>query len=230
MEKGYEQDYQEVLIEILRALKERIWKILLITSIFAIIGWSVSSFLISPKYEASINMIVNTRLDSGGSVTKDNISSAQNLVDIYAIIIKSNTILNKVIDELDLEASYEEIYEQVSVNAINNTQVMRIAVQNQNPDIAQAIVEKISVIAPDIVVDAVEAGSCKVISDLYMNKEPVYPNVRRNTLLTSILGFFVYTAMVILEILRNDYIVDDVDVQKKLGLSVLGVIPDVEGK
>ena len=42
---------------------------------------------------------------------------------------------------------------------------MQISVQDENPAEAKAIVGKIVEIAPDVIQEAVEAGSVKVISD-----------------------------------------------------------------
>lgn len=230
MEHTYEQDYQEVLKQILVSLKERIPAILAVVLVSAILGWSVSAFLLPTKYEASVNMIVNTRSDTSGSITNDNISSAQNLVDTYAIIIKSNKILNKVITDLNLDLSYKELYEMVSVAPINNTQVMKIAVQGNDRETCRRIVVAISTTAPAIVVEAVEAGSCKVISDVYVEEEPISPNVQENTVIAAGLGLVICLAVLVLKELMNDYIVDDTDVEKKLGIPVLSVIPNVEAK
>lgn len=230
MEEYNEQEYGIIFMELLLALKEKIVVIFIATFIAAIAAWGISFFLITPQYEASVNMIVNTRTDATGNVTNDNISSAQNLVDTYAIIIKSNTVLNKVINELDLELSFEELYEKVSVDAINNTQVMKIAVQNENPLVAQKVVGTISEVAPDIITDAVEAGSCKVVSQVYVDEEPVSPDVLKITIIFGLHGFFICIGIIVLKEILNDYIVDDIDVEKKLGITVLGIIPDVERK
>ena len=109
MEDNYERDYGLVVLELLQTLKEKIALILAVTVLAAVLGWGFSSFLIPRKYEASVNMIVNARTEIVGVVTSDSISSAQDLVDTYAIIIKSNKVLNKVIEQLDLKLSYEEL-------------------------------------------------------------------------------------------------------------------------
>lgn len=83
-----------MILELLQVLKEKIAMILVATVAAAVLGWSISTFLLPRRYEASVNMIVNTRTDLTTMVTSDNISSAQNLVDTYAIIIKSNKVLN----------------------------------------------------------------------------------------------------------------------------------------
>ena len=228
MEDNYEQGYGVVILELMQTLKDKIALIMIATVAAALAGWAVSSFFVPRRYEASVNMIVNTRTDMNTVVTSDNISSAQNLVDTYAIIIKSNKVLNSVIDELDLNMSYEELSRQISVDAINRTQVMKIAAQCSDPRLAEQIVHTISQIAPAIVADAVEAGSCKVVSDVYSSQKPVSPNIPRTTILFGALAFLLMCAIVVLRELFNDYIVDDADMEKKLGISALGVIPDVE--
>ena len=228
MEDNYERGYGLVVLELLQALKDKVALILSVTILAAVLSWGFSSFVMPRKYEASVNMIVNTRTEIVGVVTSDSISSAQDLVDTYAIIIKSNKVLNKVIDQLGLSMSYEELSKLISVDPIRNTQVMKIAAQCADADQAALIVQTISEIAPSIVADAVEAGSCKVVSDVYSSANPVSPDIPRNILLASALAFIAVCALVVLRELFNDYIVDDADLEKKLGISVLGVIPDVE--
>ena len=228
MEDNYERDYGLVVLELMQALKDRIVLILVVTILAGALGWGLSAMVLPRKYEASVNMIVNTRTEIVGVVTSDSISSAQDLVDTYAIIIKSNKVLNRVIDKLDLAMSYEELSEKISVDPIRNTQVMKIAAQSPDPVQAARIVTAISQIAPDIVADAVEAGSCKVVSDVYSSTRPVSPNMGRNTLLSAALACLLACAGVILKELFNDYIVDDGDLERKLGITAIGVIPDVE--
>ena len=65
--------------------------------------------LITPQYESSALMIVNTRQDTTSTVTSDQINSATKLVSTYSIIIKSDTVLQQVIDDLGLSLSYSEL-------------------------------------------------------------------------------------------------------------------------
>lgn len=228
MDNSYEQDYRTVLNDVTRAILEKIPVIIIVALIFAVIGWGVSAFLITPQYEASINMIVNTRDGTSGNITNDNISSAQNLVDTYAVIIKSNTVINKVIAELELDIGYEDLFEMLSVEDISHTQIMKISAKCDNPDMCQAIVKAIAEIAPPIVVDAVEAGSCKVVSDIYSSDTPISPNSVKNAIISCLASVVMYLAVLVLKVLMVDFIVDDADVQRKLGIPVLAVIPNVE--
>lgn len=228
MEDNYERGYGLVILELAQTLKEKVALILGVTILAAVLAWGASSFLMPRKYEASVNMIVNTRTEIVGVVTSDSISSAQDLVDTYAIIIKSNKVLNQVIDKLELNMTYEELSMRISVDPIRNTQVMKIAAQCADAAQAALIVQTISEIAPRIVADAVEAGSCKVVSDVYSSARPVSPDIPRNILVAAALAFLAVCCLVVLRELFHDYIIDDADLEKKLGISVLGVIPDVE--
>ena len=228
MEDNFERDYGLVVLELLQTLKEKVALILAATILAAALGWAFSAFLMPRKYEASVNMIVNTRTEIVGVVTSDSISSAQDLVDTYAIIIKSNKVLNQVIEKLDLKMTYEELSKRITVDPIRNTQVMKIAAHCPSADQAALIVQTISEIAPDIVADAVEAGSCKVVSDVYSSSKPISPNILKTTAMAAVLAFLAVCALVVLQELFHDYIVDDADMERKLGITALGVIPDVE--
>ena len=218
------------LLDLLRQIKKYFWLLLLFVICMGAAGYFYSTYFIVPQYESSIMMIVNTIENNNSNVTNDNITSAQNLVSTYAVIIKSNTVLDRVIDDLNLNIEYDDLNENVYVDAVDDTQVMRVAVRNENKDLSAEIVDDIAEVAPNIIVDAVEAGSCKVISHVKTSDDPVTPNVEKNTLLMGALGLLIaIIAIVIRSLFTVRKIVDDNDAQKYIGLPVLGVIPELGG-
>lgn len=216
--------------ELAQEIKKYFWIILLSMVIFGSSGYLVSKYFITPEYESAITMIVNTRQDNTTVVTNDSITSAQNLVSTYSVIIKSNTVLNQVIDSLNLDMTYNELDSNVFVNAVDDTQIMRVATRNADKDTATRIVQQISAIAPDVIVETVEAGSCKVISQVMTSDSPVTPNITKNTLLMTVTGIMVSIIGIALRTLfKEKRLVDDSDIQKYFDVPVLGVIPEVEG-
>lgn len=216
--------------ELAQEIKKYFWIILLSMIIFGSAGYLVSKYFITPEYESAIAMIVNTRQDNTTVVTNDSITSAQNLVSTYSVIIKSNTVLNQVIDSLNLDMTYDELDSNVFVNAVDDTQIMRVAARNSDKDTATKIVQQISSIAPDVIVETVEAGSCKVISQVMTSDSPVAPNITKNTLLMTVVGLMVSIIGIALRTLfKEKRLVDDSDIQKYFDVPVLGVIPEVEG-
>lgn len=186
------------------------------------------SFLVDPVYEASAKMIVNTRQDQTGNVTNDQITSAQKLVDTYAIIIRSQPVLGPVIQNLELQMRVEELAEKVSVTSVNETQVMSIAVQSTDPDQALQIVEQIVEICPQIIIDAVEAGSVKTVEPAYLKLQPVAPHTNLFTLMAALLSMVLVVFAVLLRALLDNTYRSETDLRNDLELPVLGVIPDYE--
>ena len=193
----------------------------------ALISLLVCMFALTPKYEASINLIVNTRQDTTSTFTNDNFNSAKNLISTYAVIIKGNTVLNEVIDTLDLDVTYTELYKMVEVTSVDSTQIMKITVTDTDAKRAGEIVQTIADIVPDVLVEKVEAGSCKTVSDVSINPNKVFPQTKKYVVLAGLLGAVVVCGILVLAHLLHDTVVDDEDVQKKLGLPVLGLIPEV---
>ena len=55
----------------------------------------------------------------------------------YSIIIKSDTVLQQVIDNLGLNLTYAQLNKRVTVAAVDDTQVMKITVQSDSPEWAR---------------------------------------------------------------------------------------------
>ena len=173
------------LVEILYAIRQHLLEVILATVVAAIIGFAASKFLMTPQYSSSAMMIVNTRQDVTSNVTSDQINSATKLVATYSIIIKSDTVLQQVCDE-------------------------------------------ILAVSPDIIKEAVEAGSVKVISKASLNLNPISPNIKKNTALGAMVGLALALGIIVLQVLLDNKINTEEDVTKYLDMTVLGVIPQYD--
>ena len=216
------------LVEILYAIRQHLLEVILATVVAAIIGFAASKFLMTPQYSSSAMMIVNTRQDVTSNVTSDQINSATKLVATYSIIIKSDTVLQQVIDNLGLGMTYSELNSRVSVQAVDDTQVMKITVNSTSPEWAQTVCDEILAVSPDIIKEAVEAGSVKVISKASLNPNPVSPNVKKNTALGAMVGLVLALGVIVLQVILDNKINTEKDVTKYLDMTVLGVIPQYE--
>lgn len=216
------------LTEILSAVRQHLLELIFVTLAAALVGFMASKFLMTPKYDSSALMIVNTRQDVNANVTSDQINSATKLVSTYSIIIKSDTVLQRVIDNLGLNLTYAQLNKRVTVAAVDDTQVMKITVQSDSPEWARQVCEQIITVAPDVIKEAVEAGSVKVISNPSLATEPVSPNIKKNTMLAAAVGFVLVIGIIVLQVLLDNKINTEEDVTKYLDMTVLGVIPQYD--
>lgn len=216
------------LTEILSAVRQHLLELIFVTLVAALVGFTASKFLMNPKYDSSALMIVNTRQDVNANVTSDQINSATKLISTYSIIIKSDTVLQQVIDNLGLNLTYAKLNKRVTVAAVDDTQVMKITVQSDSPEWARQVCEQIITVAPDVIKEAVEAGSVKVISNPSLATEPVSPNIMKNTMLAAAVGFVLVIGIIVLQVLLDNKINTEEDVTKYLDMTVLGVIPQYD--
>lgn len=200
--------------------------------IFATGAFVVSKFLMTKQYEADATLIVNNLSDDKNTINTSEMQAARNLADVYSIIIKSDTILQDVIDNLKLSLTYDELRNMVSVSSVNATQVINITVTNTDPKKAKAIVSEIVKIAPPIIKDRVEAGSVEIISEAKIsnNGNPVSPKTARNTAIGGLAGLVLMFAVVLLKELSNNTFKTEEDITEKLNMPLLGVIPAVDVK
>ena len=218
MEQNHDMDEID-LLELARLLWSHALQIAAAGIAAAVICLLVCTFVLTPRYQASVNLIVNSRQDGNASITSDNINSARNLIDTYAVIIKSNIVLNEVIDQLGLDMTYRQLLACVSVDGVGSTQIMSITVTNEDPALAGKIVQAIAETAPDVIVDKV--GEVEITSN------PVFPQTKKYVLTAALGGIVAAGGILVLDHLLHDYIVDSEDIQKKLELPVLGLIPEV---
>lgn len=120
MEQNHDMDEID-LLELARLLWSHALQIAAAGIAAAVICLLVCTFVLTPRYQASVNLIVNSRQDGNASITSDNINSARNLIDTYAVIIKSNIVLNDVIEQLGLDMTYRQLLACISVDGVGST-------------------------------------------------------------------------------------------------------------
>lgn len=213
-------------------LRKNLILIIIITVLFGIGSYLYSSFFIAKQYSASAMIIVNNKSNDKTTINTTEINAAQDLADVYSIIIKSDTVLQQVIDNLQLNMTYEQLNSRISVSSVNATQVMQITMTHTNAEFARKVVAEIIEVAPPIITDKVEAGSVKVISAAKISNSgrPVSPSLRRNALIGALAGLALVLLFIFLkEMLNNTFKTED-DILNTLNVPLIGIVPEVDGK
>ena len=207
---------------------KKYWAVLVAaTLVCALLGFLASNFFMTKKYSASVEMIVNTTTDAD-LVSSDQINSAKNLVSTYSVIITGSNVLTQVIRDLKLDMTYETLVKKISVDAVSDTQIFNVTATTDDLETSKAIIREIVKIAPKEIEKAVEAGSCKIVSDLDYLNEPVSPSVPKYTAVAAFAGFLLAMAYALFRVLSKQYILNERDASDQLQLPVLGVIPLIE--
>lgn len=216
------------LSELYGIIKPYIIHTILIGIIFALASFLVTKILIDPVYESETTLIVNNRRTDESTITSDEIRSAATLADVYGIIIKSNAVMEPVVESINADLTMDQLKRKVSVSSVNNTQVIKISVKDTDPILARDLANEIIKIAPDIIVDMVEAGSAKVVSYPEVPEHAVSPNTKMNILVAGMLGVMLSVGFVFLRFILDKTFRNSQEIENYLGIPVIGVIPNID--
>ena len=227
--RAYEEETLELSFQkLINAIKNHWILLTAMTLVFAVLGFLYSQFLVSPKYQASINLIVQTNnaAETGVDVSNDYVNSAKNLAKTYAHILNSSRIQNNVIDDLKLDLNAQELGELAVAQPLTDSQVVRVTVITENPDLSKSIADSYLRLGPTALNELVEAGQCNAVSGVDIRQNAIRPGMKRTVALTGLIGLALSFAYALFRELRKDFFVTPTDIKDILGLPVLGVIPE----
>ena len=211
--------------EIIDAVKKR-WKIIALTTVLAtLISGIFSFFIISPTYEASTKVFIGKEESSMENYNYNDITMYQKLLKTYSELIKTKDLINRAITNSEYELKVEEVFKDVSVTTVADTQMLKIAYRSTSPKIAKNMLENITNEFIATAQELVPNGNVRVLETVELPEEPVAPNKKMNIAIAFILGIMVGFGIVfLLESLDNTY-KNKEQLEKDLDIPVLGVIP-----
>lgn len=212
--------------ELIFILKKHFKILIIFAFLLSCAGFAFSSWIIPSQYESTALLIVNaTEESSSAAITYDQISAAQQLVNTYAIIFTSDTVLDRVIENLNLDMKSQTLAGMIAIKGLNNTEVIALSVRSTDPKLAADIANEIVDVAPTVIIDAIKASSVEIISNAKINPSRVFPSQLIFTAAFALAGIIISAVVAILaEMLNNTFISGD-DVQNFLGCTVIGIIP-----
>lgn len=208
-------------------IKKRFWIIALLAIISALISGVISFFMLKPVYEAKSTLIVNTeKNEETQMITGDQFSVTQKLAVTYGEIIKSRAVLEDVIKNLKLDNEYEDLVKNVTVSPVKDTQIISISVQDTNKQKARDIANEIPKVFTKEAKRITKANDIQVIDKATLPENPIKPNKVMNVLIAFVLGTMIGLFVVFLIEYLDNKMKTPQDIEKHLGLSVIGVIPN----
>ena len=204
------------------------WYIMAILCIICVAISSVYSFFIAkPVFQAETTLIVKTEKTEGtNTVSSDQIKTTQQLAVTYGEIIKSRKVLEDVIKNLDLKESYGSLSSKISVSTVTDTQIIKVSVQDTDKTNAAKIANEIPTVFTREAIRIADANGVEVIDKAQVPTNPVAPNKKMNILIAGVLGIMIGLFSIFLMEFLNNKMRTPQDIDRELGLPLLGVIPE----
>ena len=214
-------------------LCRKAWLIGLTAVICAVLTFLVSFYFITPQYESSTMFYVN---NSGGglslesitsSISSGDITSRQELVKSYIIILESGQTLRDVMDYANVNMTEEELRDMIKAEAVNNTEIFRVTVSSPDPEEAKRIADAVAVILPKRISTIINNTSAAIVDPAVIATEPSSPSYAGNTLLGLLVGLVLCVTVIVLRELFDVIIRSEEDIQLCCPHPVLSAVPDM---
>lgn len=182
---------------------------------------------ITPLYRASVTVYVNNvRSDQQiDYISAANLATSQQLVNTYVNIIRSDTVLEKVVDAEHLEYTAAEIRGMMTASQVDETELFNIYISHPDPEMAARIANAVAEVAPGEIESFVEGSSTKIIDYAKVPDHRYTPSYRRNVALGGMVGGVLALGYVTLLYLLDVRVKDEDDLIQLFDAPVLGRIP-----
>lgn len=217
------------LLELVHIVLKRKW-IIVATTIFAtVFSILLTMFAITPMYESNTTLMVNSSKSSSlGDIASGfdlgSINLSQKLVVTYSEIVKSRIVLEAVIDRIDLDMTYNGLLTSITSSPVGSTEILKISVKNADPVKAAEIANTISDVFIKEVMRILKVDNVEIIDKAIPIDNPINIKLMLNGAIAFILGIMAGVFMIfILEMLDGTIRTAD-DIEKYLGLPVIGSI------
>ena len=230
MQNQNDNDVIEIdLMEMLGLLLSRIWVIIGVGILTAAVGFSISTFLISPTYKSTTKIYILNKTDSN-SINYSDLQMGTQLTKDYAELINSRYVLESVIEKYSLNTDYEAFKKCVSVETPSDTRIVAITVEYGNPSDAMYLADAVREIASEHIQNVMDIEAVNVVEQANMPTAPASPDIIKWTAIAGVLGVLFVCMCIIVRYLMDDTIKTSDDVEKYLRLSTLALIPLAEAE
>lgn len=226
----------------LKELFEVFWKkkaiIIIVTILFATIGMGYTKYFVTPKYKSSTTLLLaqnsaqkveNGEIDVTNEITQTDITLNQKLVSTYGVLVKSKNVIGQVLQNLNMpNMNEDEVRKNISVKAVEDTQVIEITYVNEEPKIAYLITAELAKVFSEKVVEIYNINNVYIVDKAELASEPYNVNHIKDILIFAIGGFGLACVIIFIFSLFDTTVKTQEDVEKKTGLSVLAQIPAVK--
>jgi capsular polysaccharide biosynthesis protein len=158
------------------------------------------------------------------------IGADSTLITTLKVIIQDTTVLDKVVNKLDLPYSPETLSNNISVGSIENSQVVTITVFDSNPVQAAILANTVAETYKEEIPSIMDFNGVRLLSDAKVNPTPINQDLNRTIMISLIGGIVIGIGLAFLLDSLNDSVRKEDEVEELLGIPVLGSVSKMKKK
>lgn len=208
-------------------------QIILLIAIFLVIGFIYSYVFLTPEYQSVTSILLaksnTSQEENGTAMTVNDVTLNQKLVSTYSELLKSDSVISQVISNLNIDKTADELKNNITVSAKDDTEIIQIAVVDQDPEMARKIAsEAANVFINKIAKEYYSMDNVYVVDEAKASEEPYNINHIKDLIIFAGIGFVISCVYVLIANMLDTTVKSKEDIEKKLGLTVLTEMPIYE--
>lgn len=211
-------------------LRKRMAFIFLISIGSVLISGIVSFCFITPIYQTSTQILVNQKTQAEKNIQYNEVQTNLQLTNTYKEIVKSPVILDQVKENLKLNISTGALHEMVNVENQKDSQIIVITVQEKDAKLARDIANTTAEVFKSEIAKIMSVDNVTILSqaEVTEGQSPIKPNKMLNVAIAFVVGLMASVGLVFLLDYLDNTLKKEEDIERVLGITVLGVVSRME--
>lgn len=214
------------LLEVARAILKHIKLIIFLCVVFGAVGFFGTKFLIAPKYTASTSIYLTPQINDTGSLDYNSQMANSKLVTNAVNLLTQNNIMSEVAKDVGLESA-DSVKKLVSVSNESNTEIITVTATTTDPKLSKNIANDTVSTFTKVMQKNLNVRNIEVVDKAKLSYVPSGPNIKKNTLLATMLGFVLGCGYAVLRFLFDNRLRTKEEAEKYLGIPVFCEIPEL---
>ncbi len=215
------------LVELWRVVRKHLAMIVVLTVVAVATAGILSKFVLPKQYASTATLMVIPQNNAQDLLT--NLVTGQSLVDTYAQVASSRSVLQSVIAQQKLGLSATDLTHHVVATPVTNTDLLTVQVTSTDPAWSSRVANAVASATVRDITNLTRQRELEVVDPAVPVAIPVSPKTKTNVAIALVLGLLVGGGLAFLLEYLDDSLKTEDDIKRVLDLPVLTVVPLIEG-
>lgn len=223
------------MMQIVGILRKHIKAIFGTTIVVTLAAIFVTFFVMTPKYSATTQILVNRKLSEDmQSAQFQQVQADVQMISTYKDIITSPTVLKDVNKKVSSYPGYPgsmgALKGSLSISNSQNSQVFSVTAKSTDAGTAAAIANMTAKVFKKKVVKIMSVNNVSIVSEATANTKPVSPRKTLNVIAGIVIGAILGIALAFIRELTDRTVTTESFLTDDLGLTSLGTVTEIDQK
>lgn len=217
------------LVELFYYLRHKLVWLILSVILGGMTAGVISYYLVTPKYEATAKVYM-VSASSDSLINLSDLNLGTSLSADYEEMLRIRPVYEKILEELELDYTYEDFMKLIDISTVGNTRVLQIAVETKDPEESKNIANLLAENAENYLPDLMETSEPNVAEYAILPEEPSSPNIMMNTVIGAIAALVLLCGSFTVKFVMDDTFKSADDIERIFGVMPLTVIPESDSR